>query len=71
MHDTVLTYGMPRKTTWVQCWSYKQKYGFNSIHLVLPNLYGPCDHFDPVRSHALGALIKKIIEANRKGDLNG
>lgn len=63
MHDTVLTYGMPRKAVWVQCWAYKQKHGFNSIHIVLPNLYGPGDHFDPIRSHALGALIKKIIEA--------
>jgi len=63
MHDTVLTYGMPRKALWVQCWAYKKKYGFNSIHLVLPNLYGPGDHFDPIRSHALGALIKKIVDA--------
>jgi len=63
MHETVLTYGMPRKAVWVQCWAYKEKYGFNSIHIVLPNLYGPGDHFDPVRSHALGALIKKLVEA--------
>ncbi|OQX52318.1 MAG: hypothetical protein B5M53_08980 [Candidatus Cloacimonas sp. 4484_209] len=63
MHDTVLTYGMPRKAIWVHCWAYKQKYDFNSIHLILPNLYGPSDHFDPIRSHALGALIKKIVEA--------
>ena len=63
MHETVLTYGMPRKAVWVQCWAYKKKYGFNSIHIVLPNLYGPGDHFDPIRSHALGALIKKIVEA--------
>lgn len=66
MHDTVLTYGMPRKAVWVQCWAYKQKYDFNSIHLVLPNLYGPGDHFDPVRSHALGALIMKIADAREK-----
>jgi len=63
MHESVLTYGMPRKAIWVQCWSYKMKFGFNSIHIVLPNLYGPGDHFDPVRSHALGALIKKIHQA--------
>ena len=63
MHETVLTYGMPRKAIWVQCWAYKMKYGFNSIHLVLPNLYGPGDHFDPIRSHALGGLIKKIVDA--------
>ena len=68
MHETVLTYGMPRKAVWVQCWAYKQKYGFNSIHLVLPNLYGPGDHFDPVRSHALGALIKKVVEAKVKNN---
>ena len=63
MHSTVLTYGMPRKALWVQAWAYKMEHGFNSIHLVLPNLYGPGDHFDIVRSHALGALITKIVSA--------
>jgi GDP-L-fucose synthase len=67
MHETVLTYGMPRKALWVQCWSYKIKHGFNSIHIVLPNLYGPGDHFDPIRSHALGALIKKTVDAKLSG----
>jgi len=66
MHDTVLTYGMPRKAMWAQAWAYQQKIGFRSIHIVLPNLYGPNDHFDPIRSHALGALIKKIVEAWRE-----
>lgn len=65
MHDTVLTYGMPRKAVWVHCRAYQQKHGFKSIHIILPNLYGPNDHFDPVRSHALGALIKKIVDAKK------
>lgn len=67
MHETVLTYGMPRKTLWVHAWTFKKKYDFNTIHLVLPNLYGPRDHFDPIRSHALGALIKKIVDAKLEG----
>lgn len=67
MHESVLTYGMPRKALWVQAWALRQKYGFDSIHLVLPNLYGPNDHFDPVRSHALGALVRKIVDAKREG----
>lgn len=67
MHPTVLTYGMPRKALWVQGWAHHQATGFNNIHLVLPNLYGPGDHFDPVRSHALGALIARIDEAAAKG----
>jgi GDP-L-fucose synthase len=67
MHPTVLTYGMPRKAAWVQAWAYKQEHGFNSIHLVLPNLFGPRDHFDIIRSHALGALIRKIADAKSEG----
>lgn len=67
MHDTVLTYGMPRKAIWAQCWAYRKSCGFNSIHLILPNLYGPGDHFDPVRSHALGALVKKVVDARVNG----
>ncbi len=68
MHETVRTYGMPRKAMWVQCWAYKKIHGFGSIHIVIPNLYGPGDHFDPIRSHALGALIKKIVEAKVKNN---
>lgn len=67
MHPTVLTYGMPRKALWVQAWAYQQEFGFRSIHLILPNLYGPRDHFDIVRSHALGALICKIVDAKLQG----
>ncbi len=63
MHESVLAYGMPRKALWVHGWVYRFKHGFNSIHIILPNLYGPADHFDPVRSHALGALIKKVMDA--------
>ncbi len=63
MDETVLTYGMPRKALWVHSWAYESEKRLNSIHLVLPNLYGPNDHFDPIRSHALGALIKKIVDA--------
>ena len=67
LHETVLTYGMPRKALWVQGYSYRQAQNFTNIHLVLPNLYGPGDHFDEVRSHALGALIRKIVGAHEAG----
>jgi len=67
MHPTVLTYGMPRKALWAHAWACRQELGFESIHLVLPNLYGPGDHFDIVRSHALGALIRKVVDAKQAG----
>jgi nucleoside-diphosphate-sugar epimerase len=67
MDETVLTYGMPRKALWVQTWAYAKEGRLGSVHLVLPNLYGPGDHFDPVRSHALGALVRKIVDADLAG----
>lgn len=63
LHESVLTYGFVRKASWVQGWSYHRQYGMDSIHLILPNMYGPGDHFEEKRSHALGALIKKFVDA--------
>ena len=68
MHLSVLTYGLPRKMLWGACFAYCQKYPeFKPIHLILPNMYGPGDHFEIVRSHALGALISKIVDAKING----
>jgi GDP-L-fucose synthase len=68
MHPTVLTYGLPRKALWVQAWAYQGEKRLESIHLVLPNLYGPHDHFDILKSHALGALVRKIVDAKFRGE---
>ena len=66
LHESVLVYGFVRKASWVQSWAYYKQYGFVTINLILPNMYGPGDHFDETRSHALGALIMKFVEAKRK-----
>ena len=66
LHESVLVYGFVRKASWVQSWAYDKQYGFKTINLILPNMYGPGDHFDESRSHALGALIMKFVEAKRK-----
>lgn len=63
LHESVLSYGFARKASWVQAWSYFKQYGFETMNLILPNMYGPGDYFDEKRSHALGALIKKIVDA--------
>lgn len=65
-HDSVMAYGFVRKASWVQSWAYKKQYGFDTINLILPNMYGPRDHFNEKRSHALGALVKKIVDAKKK-----
>lgn len=66
MHESVLMYATARKASWVQGWTYYRQYGFESLHIILPNMYGPNDRFDELHSHALAALIRKFVEAKRK-----
>jgi len=66
MHESVMTYGMVRKSQWTQTWAYHRQYGMNFVNLILPNMYGPGDYFDAGRSHALGALVMKIVNAKEK-----
>lgn len=67
LDESVATYGMVRKMSYVQSAAYFKQYGIKTINLIVPNMYGPEDHFDEVRSHALGALIRKITDAKTKG----
>lgn len=61
--ETNAAYGLAKKMVLVQSQAYRQQYGFNSINLLLVNLYGPGDNFDPEYSHVIPALIKKIFDA--------
>lgn len=65
LHDSIFSYGFSRKATIVYGKALYRQYGFNSIHLVFANMYGPRDHFNPSRSKALDGLIRKIYEAKR------
>jgi GDP-L-fucose synthase len=40
----------------------------NGIYLLPVNLYGPEDNFDPSSSHVIPALIRKVHEAQQKGE---
>ena len=48
--------------------AYRQQYGLNGIYLLPVNLYGPGDNFDPQTSHVIPALIRKFVEARRRGE---
>ena len=66
--ETNAPYGVAKKALLVQLQSYRQQYGFNGIYLLPVNLYGPEDNFDPKSSHVIPALIRKIHEAQQRGD---
>jgi len=65
LHESVLVYGFVRKASWVGAWAYARQYGLDVLNLILSNMYGPEDHFEEERSHALGALIMKIVNAKK------
>ncbi|MGB3760407.1 MAG: GDP-L-fucose synthase [Rivularia sp. (in: cyanobacteria)] len=66
--ETNAPYGIAKKALLVQLQAYRQQYGFNGIYLLPVNLYGPEDNFDPKSSHVIPALIRKVQEAQDKGE---
>ena len=62
-HDSVYNYGMSKRMCVDLGSSFFKEYNFSSANVILSNMYGPEDHFDVERSHALGALVKKISDA--------
>ena len=66
--ETNAPYGLAKKMLLVQGQAYRQQYGFDVIHLIPVNLYGPGDNFDPASSHVIPALIKKCVDAIERDD---
>ncbi len=56
-----------KKMMLVASQAYNAQYGFDAIHLLMINLYGPGDDFNPKSSHAIPALIRRVYEAKRDG----
>jgi GDP-L-fucose synthase len=60
-------YGLAKRMMLVQGQAYRAQYGFNAVHVLMMNLYGPGDHFDLDRSHVVAALIRRMLEAAETG----
>jgi len=66
--ETNAPYGLAKKMLLVQSQAYRQQYGYNSIYLLPVNLYGPGDNFSWESSHVIPALIRKCVDAKKRGD---
>ena len=66
--ETNAPYGLAKKMLLVQAQAYRQEYGFNCVHLLPVNLYGPGDNFDLQTSHVIPALIRKCLDSKARGD---
>ena len=56
-------YGLSKRALLAQGQAYRAQYGFDAIHLLMMNLYGPGDNVDPATSHVIPALIRRFVEA--------
>jgi GDP-L-fucose synthase len=65
--ETNAPYGLAKKMLLVQSQAYRQEFGFDASNVLVVNLYGPYDNFDPESSHVIPALIRKCVEAVESG----
>lgn len=66
--ETNAPYGIAKKALLVMGQAYRQEYGFNAIHILPTNLYGPKDNFNPRSSHVIPAIIRKMVTAQENGE---
>ncbi|MFN2627212.1 MAG: GDP-L-fucose synthase family protein [Gaiellaceae bacterium] len=66
--ETNAPYGVAKKALLVGAQSYREQYGTDAVYLLPVNLYGPGDNFDLETSHVIPALIRKMVEAQERGE---
>ncbi len=64
--ETNAAYGLAKKMMLVQGQAYRAEYGYNAIHLLLANLYGPGENLDPETSHGLASMLRKFVDARNQ-----
>lgn len=67
VHESIFSYGFSRKASVAYGAALKRQYGFDSIHLILANMYGPGEHFNYEQSKALAGLLRRMYEAKKNG----
>lgn len=65
--ETNAPYGLAKKMLLVQSQAYRQEFGYNAIHILPVNLYGPHDNFDEKSAHVIPDVIRKMINAKEAG----
>jgi len=66
--ETNAPYGIAKKAAGEMLRAYHAQYGLQAGYVLPVNLYGPGDNFDPKSSHVIPALVRKCVDAKRRGD---
>jgi GDP-L-fucose synthase len=65
--ETNAAYGIAKRALIAGSFAYASQFGLRSTNLLLLNLYGEGDNFDPRTSHVTPALIRKCVDAQESG----
>ncbi len=68
IHQSVESYGTPKKLGFIISECYRRQYGIKTVNLIIPNSYGPNDYLDEERTHAMNGIIMRMIKAQQSGD---
>ena len=65
--ETNAPYGIAKRALIAGSFAYAQEFGLRTANVLLLNLYGERDNFDPASSHVIPALIRKCLDAAEAG----
>ncbi len=68
VHDSVLAYASTRRMIHAFAECFYRQYKINSVNWIIANAYGPGDHTDPNKVHALNGIIIRLLQAKKKGE---
>jgi GDP-L-fucose synthase len=68
IHDSVESYGTPKKLGFILSECYRKQYGIKTINLIVPNAYGPNDYIEEERTHAMNGIIMRMIKSMNNND---
>ena len=68
IHQSVESYGTPKKLGFIMSECYKNQYGIKTLNLIVPNAYGENDYTDEQRTHAMNGIIMRMIISKKNKD---
>lgn len=63
IHESVESYGTPKKIGYIISKCYEKQYGIKTVNLIIPNAYGPNDYLDEERTHAMNGIIMRMLKS--------
>jgi GDP-L-fucose synthase len=65
VHPSVYSYGNAKRFIYTLASCYKQQFGIETLHFLIPNAFGPGDSTNATKVHALNGMIIRMLKAER------